>query len=58
MPSKDLTIRWFIILQLVCLERVNMFFHKKGTGGVAMSPEVDVTAGKDGGIALFLPRST
>ena len=31
-----------------------LFFHKKCTGGVAMSQRVDVTAGIDGRIALFL----
>ena len=40
------------------IERVELFFQKKYTGGVAVSPEVDVTARKDGGIALFLARST
>ena len=55
MPRKDLTIRRFIILYLVCIVQVNLFFHKKCTGGVAMSPGVYVTAGKDGRMAVFGP---
>ena len=44
-------IRWFIILQLVCIVQ---FFHKKCIRDFAMSPGVYGTAGKDGRIALFL----
>ena len=51
-PPRDLTIR-FIILLLVCFDQGKLFFHKKCTGGVAMSPEVYVTAGIDVRIALF-----
>ena len=30
-----------------CIVRVNLFFHKKCTGGMSVCPGVDVTAGKE-----------
>ena len=38
--------------------QVSLYFHKKWTGAMAMSPGVYVTAGKDSRTALFWPLST
>ena len=43
---KATRIRFIINLYLLCFLRGNLFIYKKSTGGVAMSPGVDIMAGE------------